>query len=121
MNASSGGAASYADDGGASYADRALEHLREWPGLQVCGAGQGTGIGIAVSSRQIVQLRRPDQADLCLTWPVVRRLGAALADSGQVQFEPGDDWIRVRLGVASDLALLESLVSVAIQANAPAA
>lgn len=100
------------------FADRALEALRQWPALTECRADCGTGTGLAVKSLQIVHLHRPDEADLYLTWPVIMRLSAALADSGQIRFVPGDDWLRVRLQTDGDVTMLMSLVSVAIQANA---
>jgi hypothetical protein len=100
-----------------SFASRALEQLREWPALKVCRAECGAGMGLAVSAGQIVHLHRPDEAELYLTWPVIRRLSAALADTEQVRFSAGGDWIWLRLDCASDVRLLVSLVSVAIQAN----
>ncbi len=100
-----------------SFADRALEQLRGWPALEVCRAGCGAGMGLAVGAGQIVHLHRPDEAELYLTWPVIQRLSAALADTEQVRFAAGSDWIRLRLECDSDVRLLVSLVSVAIQAN----
>ena len=55
-----------------------------------------------------------------LTWPVIRRMAAVLADTPQVRFDHGGDWLRVSLYSTSDVALLASLASVAIQAHTPA-
>ena len=106
---------------GEPFADRALEALRHWPALKVGRADSGAGMGLAAGTLQIVHLHRPDEAELYLTWPVILRLSVALADLGQVRFAPGDDWVRVRLETGNDVTMLMSLVSVAIQANAPAA
>lgn len=100
-----------------SFADRALDELREWPALKVCDADCGAGVGLAVRDRQIAYLRGPGQAQLRLTWPVIERLSAVLADSEQVWFIPGSDWIRLRLESDSDVRLLVPLVSLAIQVN----
>jgi hypothetical protein len=54
--------AAYAADW-VSFADRALRQLDEWPALQVCRADCGAGMGVAVRSRQIVHLHRPDEAE----------------------------------------------------------
>lgn len=78
-------------------------------------------MGLAVSSLQIVHLHRPDEAELYLTWPVISRLGVALAELRQVRFAPADDWVRARLETGSHVTMLMSLVSVAIQANSAAA
>jgi hypothetical protein len=75
-------------------------------------------MGVAVSSRQIVHLHRPDEAELCLTLPVIQRLGEVLAESEQVRLAEGSDWIRLRLGGDNDVRLLVTLVSLAIKANA---
>lgn len=105
---------------GLSYADRALEVLSEWPALKVCRAECGAGLGLAVRTRQIVHLHRPDEAELYLTWPVIDRMNDALRGSAQVEYAPGSDWVRIRLECETDVTLLSSLVSVAIQANTPA-
>ena len=78
-------------------------------------------MGLAVSSLQIVHLHRPDEAELYLTWPVISRLGVALAELRRVRFAPADDWVRARLETDSHVTMLMSLVSVAIQANSAAA
>jgi hypothetical protein len=95
------------------------EELRGWPALTACQVDCGASRGFALRTREIVHLHSANEAELCLTWPVVQRMHKVLLDCGQVMMEPGADWIRVRLGGDSDIRLLLSLVSVAIQANAP--
>jgi hypothetical protein len=106
---------------GPPFADRALAALRHWPALTECPADSGAGIGLAAGSLQIVHLHLADEAELYLTWPVILRLGVALAGTRQVRFAPGDDWVIARLATEGDVTTLTSLVSVAIQANALAA
>jgi hypothetical protein len=104
--------------GGLPYAERAIEQLRDWPALNLCQADCGAGMGVAVHTHQIVHLHRPDEAELCLTWPVIQRLSTALDGNRQVSYMRGSDWIRLRLDCDGDVMLLSSLVSVAIQADA---
>jgi Luciferase len=103
--------------GDQTYADRALEQLRKWPALRVGETGCGVAIGVAAGPAEIVHLHQPDEARLCLTRPVIERLSGALDGNDQVQAEPDSDWIRVRLHSDGAVALLVSLVSVAIQAH----
>ena len=95
---------------------RALTELREWPALRVIPA-DGGGAALAAGPRPIVHLHGSDAAEVYLTWPAIWRLGAALAGSQQVRFARGADWVRVGLWSGSDVELLASLVSVAIQAH----
>lgn len=99
--------------------ERALSQLREWPALCAVPVPDG-GAALAAGDRQILHLHSADEAELFLTWPVIQRLAAVLADSLQVRFERGGNWLQVRLCSVSDVALLASLVSVAIQAHAQA-
>ena len=100
-------------------AERVLAQLCEWPALRAVPAPDG-GAALAAGDRQILHLHSADEAELFLTWPVIQRLAAVLADSPQVRFEHGGDWLQVRLYSTSDVALLASLASVAIQAHTPA-
>ena len=106
-----------ASGGGQSFADRAVEQLRRWPALRVCRTGRGVAVGLAATAGKIVDLHQPNEARLCLTWPVIQRLSGSLTENGQVRLEPDRDWVRVRLDSDGDIGLLVSLVSVAIQAN----
>ena len=99
------------------YADRAFEQLSQWPALEVCRTRGGTGLRVASSAVRVVTLSRPDGAEIRLTWPVIERLSDALTRSGWVWFEPGSDWLKVRLSCSSDLRLLGTLVSLAIRTH----
>ena len=109
-----------ADGGGpVPFADRALGQLRTGPALEVRRTGNGASVRTRGSAALIARLRHPDEAELCLTWPVIERLGDALADDGRVRIEPGSDWVAMPLQGSSDLRLLLLLMSVAIRAHAP--
>ncbi len=101
------------------FTDRALEQLCMWPALEVSRTGNGASLRTRGSAVPIALLRHPDEAELCLTWPVIQRLGDALADGGRVRIEPGTDWVAMPLQGSSDLRLLLLLMSVAIRAHAP--
>ncbi|WP_131741346.1 luciferase domain-containing protein, partial [Actinomadura roseirufa] len=101
-----------------SNAGRIVARLRTWPGVTVVRADCGVGLALCTGTSQIMHLHCEDEAELCLTRPVVERLGAALADSGRVRVRPGGDWVAVRLDTDSDMAMVVSLASVAIKAAA---
>jgi hypothetical protein len=103
-----------------TFADRAVEQLRDWPSLRICLADTGPGRGVALSTRQIVHLHSDAEAEVRLTWPVVHRMAEVLIECGRVTIRPGDDWVQVRLDSDSDVRLFASLVSVAIKANVQA-
>ncbi len=102
--------------GGVSLAGRALQQLGAWPALHACRGVDG----LAVDSRQIVAVHRADQAEVYLTRPAITRMRKALVASGRVVVRPDSDWVSVHLECDSDVALLASLVSVAIKAQRPA-
>ncbi|GAA4155323.1 luciferase family protein [Actinomadura keratinilytica] len=99
-----------------SYADLAMARFRNWP-LRVCRADCPPGRALALRGLQIVHFHHRDLAEVFLTRRVVHRLSATLAASGRVDLCPDGDWVQVHLDVDGDLFLLESLVSLAIQAN----
>jgi hypothetical protein len=99
------------------FTDLAFEQLRSWPALEVRQAGYGAAVRARGSGVSVARLHHPNAAELCLTWPVIQRLGDALAASGRIRFDPGSDWIRVPLEGASDVRLLLLLMSVAIKSH----
>jgi hypothetical protein len=98
-----------------SFANRAAEQLREWPALQVRRGGTRVTLREPGNPADLARLRRPDEAELRLTWPVIRRLGHAFTADSRIHIEPGSDWVRVRLHGTSDVRLLVTLVSLAIR------
>jgi hypothetical protein len=108
-----------AQDGYSSFPDRVLEQLRQWPALQVAADGAGAVVSTTDGGTEILLLGTSGEAELRLTWQLIQKLGATLADNERVRTEPGSDWIRVRLHVSSDARLLISLMSLAIREHTP--
>jgi luciferase-like monooxygenase len=108
-----------ADESYPSFADRVLEQFRDWPSLEECPAGSDVALRLAGSTVQVVRLRQPDEAEVCLTWPVIQRISAALAGSGRVRVQAGSDWAGIRMAGNSDVHLVIVLASLAIRAHQP--
>ncbi len=98
--------------------------LTTWPAMTTGRAEDGNGTVFTTScrsgSRPVVRLYG-DEVEVNLTWPVVARMREALDQSGRVAITSGGDWVRLRLDTVSDVELVISLASVAIQAATPAA
>jgi hypothetical protein len=101
-----------------SYTDRVIAQVTSWPSVSTGRAECGMGVELTVNTRQIVHLHAQGGAQVRLTRPVIRRMEDALLHSGRVEMEPSEDWVSVQLDSESDVALLLSLVSVAIKATA---
>jgi hypothetical protein len=101
-----------------SYADLAIDRFQNWP-LTECRADHAPGRAMALHGLQLVHLHRADLAEAFLTQKIACRLGTALTASGRVDIPADTGWVQVHLDTDSDLSLLESLVSLAIQANDP--
>jgi hypothetical protein len=101
-----------------SYSDRVISQVTGWPSVSASRAECGMGVGLSVDTHQIVHLHAQGGAHVRLTRAVIVRMEDALLDSGRVEMESGEDWVSVRLDSDSDVALLLSLVSVAIKATA---
>ncbi|MBA9005818.1 luciferase domain-containing protein [Thermomonospora cellulosilytica] len=101
-----------------SYADLAIDRFRNWP-LTACRADCPPGRALALPGLQIVHLHQGDLAEVLLTQKVICRLSTTLTASGRVDTCRDTGWVQVHLDTDGDLFLLQSLVSLAIQANAP--
>lgn len=100
-----------------TLASRALAQLATWPDLRQ--AVPSCGLGQAVSSAQgeIAHFHSGRDVDLRLTDRAVRRFAKDLRDSGAIRIVRGSPWLTLRLDAASDVDLLLTLVSVALQAQ----
>ena len=100
-----------------TLASRALAQLATWPDLSQ--AVPSCGLGQAVSSAQgeIAHFHSDRDVDLRLTDRAIRRFARDLRDSGAIRIVPGSQWVTLRLDAASDVDLLLTLVSVALQAQ----
>lgn len=98
-----------------TVADRAMTQLESWPNLisgsPRCAAGRAFG----TTGHDIVHFHSDDAADLHLTHAAVHRLLPHLQHSTAVRVHPGSSWITVLLDCDSDVALLLTLVSVALK------
>ncbi len=102
----------------ASLTDRVIAQVTAWPMVSASRAACGNGVALSVNSQQIVHLHDPTPAQVRLTRPVIQRMAEALRASGRVEMEPGAEWVSLNLDSDGDVALLLSLVSVAIKAHA---
>ncbi|MFF8864146.1 luciferase family protein [Streptomyces sp. NPDC015139] len=100
-----------------TLASRALAQLATWPDLRP--AVPSCGLGQAVSSVQgeIAHFHSDRDVDLRLTDRAVRRFAKDFKGSGAIRIVPGSPWVTLRLDAASDVDLLLTLVSVALQAQ----
>ncbi|QXJ21435.1 DUF5519 family protein [Actinomadura graeca] len=102
-----------------SYADLAVDRFANWP-LKACRAACPPGRALALPGLQIVHFHQGDLAEVFLTPDVIGRLTATLSGSERIDVFPDIGWVQVHLDTDGDLFLLQSLVSLAIQANDPA-
>ena len=100
-----------------TLAQRALERLHAWPDLTVGPAGCGTGRALSTPHSEIVHFHSGREADLHLTIGAIRRFSGDLAESTAVRILPGSRWVTVRLDCDTDVDLLLSLVSLALDAH----
>ncbi|OXY89041.1 hypothetical protein BEK98_39820 [Streptomyces diastatochromogenes] len=76
-------------------------------------------MGQAVRSAQgeIAHFHSDRDVDLRLTDRAIRRFAKDLRHTGAIRIVPGSQWVTLRLDAASDVDLLLTLVSVALQAQ----
>ncbi|GLY88783.1 luciferase family protein [Actinoallomurus iriomotensis] len=99
-----------------SYADLVVDRFQNWP-LTERRVDHPPGRALTLHDLPVVHLHREDSAEVFLTQQVSGRLGGVLSASGRVDVFPDTGWAQVRLDTDGDLFLLQSLVSLAIQAN----
>jgi hypothetical protein len=99
-----------------SYTDRVISQVTAWPSVSAGRAACGMGVGLSVNTHQIVHLHPQGGAHVRLTRAVIARMEDALVQSGRVEMAASTDWVSMRLDSDGDVALLLSLVSVAIKA-----
>ncbi|MCX4695330.1 luciferase family protein [Streptomyces sp. NBC_01408] len=97
-------------------ARHASEQLMSWPALSEGRPACGAGLGLNAGSREIVHFHGTYEADVHLTRSMITKLRPALAGSTAIRLSTGSDWVTVRLEISSDVDLLATLVSAALQA-----
>ncbi|MBL1106675.1 DUF5519 family protein [Streptomyces sp. 5-8] len=99
-----------------TLASRALAQLATWPDLRQAVPSCGLGRALTSAQGEVVHFHSERDVDLRLTDRAVRRFAKDLRDSGAIRIVPGSQWVTLRLDAASDVDLLLTLVSVALQA-----
>lgn len=97
-------------------ARHASEQLMSWPALSEGRTPCGSGLGLNAGSQEIVHFHGDHEADVHLTRAMIAKLEPALAGSTAVHLRTGSEWVTVRLDIDSDIDLLATLVSAALQA-----
>ncbi|KOV57230.1 luciferase family protein [Streptomyces sp. MMG1121] len=100
-----------------TLASRALAQLAIWPDLSQTIPSCGLGQAVSSAQGEIAHFHSERDVDLRLTARAVRRFANDLKDSGAIRIVPGSQWVTLRLDAASDVDLLLTLVSVALQAQ----
>ncbi|MBQ0830523.1 luciferase domain-containing protein [Streptomyces tagetis] len=100
-----------------TLAQRALDRLQAWPDLTVGPASCGTGRALRSVHDDIVHFHSGRDADLHLTLDSIRRFHEGLGGSSAIRLVPGSRWVTVHLDCDTDVDLLLSLVSIALQAH----
>ncbi|KUL20525.1 luciferase family protein [Streptomyces regalis] len=98
-------------------AQRAMERLEVWPDLSSGPASCGAGRALRSVHSEIVHFHSDRDVDLHLTVPAIRRFHDDLRDSTAIRLVPGSGWVTVHLDCDTDVDLLMSLVSAALQAH----
>ncbi|MFB9463954.1 luciferase domain-containing protein [Streptomyces cinereospinus] len=100
-----------------TLAQRALERLAVWPDLTAGPASCGTGRAVRTARSEIAHFHSARDVDLHLTRRAIRRIAQDLSVSTAIRLVPGSRWVTVHLDCDTDVDLLLSLVSVALQAH----
>ncbi|MFG2602241.1 luciferase family protein [Streptomyces sp. NPDC048514] len=100
-----------------TLASRALAQLATWPDLRQAVPSCGVGEAVTSVQGEIAHFHSDRDVDLRLTDRAVRRFAKDFKDAGAIRVVPGSQWVTLRLDAASDVDLLLTLVSVALQAH----
>ncbi|MFF9180376.1 luciferase domain-containing protein [Streptomyces misionensis] len=100
-----------------TLASRALAQLATWPDLRQAVPSCGQGQAVSSAKGEIVHFHSERDVDLRLTDRAIRRFAKDLRRTGAIRIVPGSQWVTLRLDAASDVDLLLTLVSVALQAQ----
>ncbi|MEY9873122.1 hypothetical protein ABH931_002603 [Streptacidiphilus sp. MAP12-33] len=100
-----------------SAAERAREQLVSWPDLTSCQSSCGTGFALCTDGGEIVHFHRGPQVDVQLTRAAIARHDERLRESSAVRLHADSGWVTVLVECDTDIDLLSTLVSVALQAH----
>ncbi|WP_063770874.1 luciferase domain-containing protein [Streptacidiphilus neutrinimicus] len=100
-----------------SAAERAREQLVGWPDLTLGQSSCGVGTSLSSAGQEIVHFHTGAQTDVQLTPAAIARLDERLRESTAVRLHADSGWVTVLVECDTDIDLLSTLVSVALQAN----
>ncbi|MFE2102158.1 luciferase family protein [Streptomyces sp. PTD9-10] len=100
-----------------TLASRALAQLATWPDLRPAVPSCGLGQAVCSAQGEIAHFHSDRDVDLRLTARAIRRFARDLKRTGAIRIVPGSQWVTLRLDAASDVDLLLTLVSMALQAQ----
>ncbi|MET7286553.1 luciferase family protein [Streptomyces sp. NPDC005573] len=100
-----------------TLAARALAQLATWPDLRQTVPSCGLGQAVSSAQGEIAHFHSDRDVDLRLTQRAIRRFAKDLSGSGPIRIVTGSPWVTLRLDASSDVDLLLTLVSVALQAQ----
>ena len=100
-----------------TLASRAFAQLATWPDLRQAVPSCGLGQALRSADGEIVHFHSGRDVDLRLTHRAIRRFAEDLRGAGAIRIVPGSQWVTLRLDAASDVDLLLTLMSVALQAR----
>ncbi|WP_330309493.1 MULTISPECIES: luciferase family protein [unclassified Streptomyces] len=96
---------------------RAMTRLANWPDLAEAQPSCGTGRALCSAQSEIVHFHTDHDVDLHLTVRAIRRFEDHLKGATAVRMVPGSRWVTIHLEVDTDIDLLLTLVSLALQAH----
>ncbi|MFH9963648.1 luciferase family protein [Streptomyces mirabilis] len=96
---------------------RAMAQLASWPDLTETPPSCGTGRALRTVHHEIVHFHTDQDVDLHLTARAIRRFEDHLRGATAVRLVPGSRWVTIRIEVETNMDLLLTLVSLALQAH----
>ncbi|MFJ7071711.1 luciferase family protein [Streptomyces sp. NPDC098781] len=96
---------------------RAMTRLAGWPDLSEAPPSCGTGRALRSAGAEIVHFHSDHSVDLHLSARTIRRFQDELKNSTAVRLVLGSHWVTIHLDCDSDIDLLLTLASAALQAH----
>ncbi|MCX4910888.1 luciferase family protein [Streptomyces sp. NBC_00878] len=100
-----------------TLAVRAMTQLAGWPDLVEVRPSCGTGRALRSAQSEIVHFHSDQDVDLHLTARAMQRFEGHLKDATAIRMVPGSRWVTIRLEVNTDIELMLTLASLALQAH----
>jgi hypothetical protein len=94
-----------------------MTQLASWPDLSEAPPSCGTGRALRSVGAEIVHFHSDHSVDLHLTARTIRRFQDELKNSTAIRLVPDSNWVTIHLDCDSDIDLLLTLASVALQVH----